>query len=129
MAKGVLMDKSTGKPLVINGEEIRSETVFTPDAPTGEAIVEFVFDSKYIKEDTGIVVFESLYKDGKELAVHADIEDEGQTVKIIPPVPDVPQTGDESNLGFWIGIGAAALGGAVASAIILIKKKKDDDNE
>ena len=127
--KGILMDKTTGKPLVINGEEIRSETVFTPDAPTGEAIVEFVFDSKYIKEDTGIVVFESLYKDGKELAVHADIKDEGQTVKLIPHIPEVPQTGDESNLGFWIGLGAVAVGGAVASAIILIKKKKDDDNE
>ena len=127
--KGILMDKTTGKPLVINGEEIRSETVFTPDAPTGEAIVEFVFDSKYIKEDTGIVVFESLYKDGKELAVHADIKDEGQTVKLIPHIPEVPQTGDESNLGFWIGLGAVAVGGAVASAIILIKKKKDDNNE
>ena len=127
--KGILMDKTTGKPLVINGEEIRSETVFTPDAPTGEAIVEFVFDSKYIKEDTDIVVFESLCKDGKELAVHADIKDEGQTVKLIPHIPEVPQTGDESNLGFWIGLGAVAVGGAVASAIILIKKKKDDNNE
>ena len=74
--KGVLMDKSTGRPLVIDGEEIRSETVFTPDAPTGEAIVEFVLDSKYIKEDTDIVVFESLYQGGKELAVHADFKDE-----------------------------------------------------
>ena len=92
--KGVLMDKSTGKPLVINGEEIRSETVFTPDAPTGEAIVEFVFDSKYIKEDTGIVVFESLYKDGKELAVHADIEDEGQTVKVKIPEIRTQATAD-----------------------------------
>ena len=92
--KGVLMDKSTGKPLVIDGEEIRSETVFTPDAPTGEAIVEFIFDSKYIKEDTDIVVFESLYKDGKELAVHADIEDEGQTVKVKIPEIRTQATAD-----------------------------------
>ena len=48
-------------------------------------------------------------------------------MKLTPPVPDIPQTGDESNPGFWIGLGAAALGGAVASAIILLKKKKDDD--
>ena len=79
-----------------------------------------------------IVVFESLYRDGVEIAVHADIEDGGQTVTITPPepqVPEIPQTGDNSNLGFWLGLGAVALGGLVATAIILMKKKKDDDNE
>ena len=88
-----------------------------------------MFDASGLTSAAEIVVFESLYRDDVEIAVHADIEDEGQTVKITPPVPDVPQTGDESNLGFWIGLGAVALGGAVASAIILLKKKKDDDNE
>lgn len=34
---------------------------------------------------TSLVVFETLYKDGKELAVHADIEDENQTVKVKIP--------------------------------------------
>ena len=75
--KGVLMDKTTGKPLVIDGKEIHAETVFTPETPVGETTVEFTFDSKYIKADTDIVVFESLYKEGKELAVHADIDDKG----------------------------------------------------
>ena len=46
-----------------------------------------------------------------------------------PQVPEIPQTGDNSNLGFWLGLGAVALGGLVATAIILMKKKKDDDNE
>lgn len=127
--KGVFMDKSTGKSLVIDGEEIQAETTFTPDAPNGEVTVEFTFDSKFIKADTDIVVFESLYKDWKELAVHADIEDGGQTVKLIPPTPDVPQTGDNSNLGFWIGLGAVALGGLVSVGIMAIKRKKDDDDE
>ena len=127
--KGVLMDKSTGEPLLVDGEEIRSSFTFKPDAPDGEITVIFVFDASGLTSAAEIVVFESLYRDDVEIAVHADIEDEGQTVKIIPPVPDVPQTGDESNLGFWIGLGAVAVGGAVASAIILMKKKKDDDNE
>lgn len=125
--KGVLMDKSTGEPLLVDGEEIRSSFTFKPDAPDGEITVTFVFDASGLTSATEIVVFESLYRDGVEIAVHADIEDEGQTVKLTPPVPDIPQTGDESNPGFWIGLGAAALGGAVASAIILLKKKKDDD--
>ena len=127
--KGVLMDKSTGEPLLVDGEEIRSSFTFKPDAPDGEIAVTFVFDASGLTSAAEIVVFEGLYRDDVEIAVHADIEDEGQTVKITPPVPDVPQTGDESNLGFWIGLGAVAVGGAVASAIILIKKKKDDDDE
>ena len=89
----VLKDKSTGKPLVIDGEEIHAETAFTPDEPNGEVTVEFTFDSKFIKEDTDIVVFESLYKDAKELAVHADIEDEGQTVKV-----KVPEIGTKASV-------------------------------
>lgn len=88
--KGVLMDKNTGKELVINGETVTSETVFVPIEPNGETTVEFTFDSKYIKADTDIVVFESLYKDGKELVVHADIEDEGQTVTV--KVPEIKTT-------------------------------------
>lgn len=127
--KGVLMDKSTGEPLLVDGEEIRSSFTFKPDAPDGEITVTFVFDASGLTSAAEIVVFEGLCRDDVEIAVHADIEDEGQTVKITPPVPDVPQTGDESNLGFWIGLGAVAVGGAVASAIILIKKKKDDDDE
>ncbi|MFR5875254.1 MAG: SpaA isopeptide-forming pilin-related protein [Eubacterium sp.] len=88
--KGVLMDKNTGEPLLIDGAEVHSETVFIPTEPSGTATVEFTFDSKYIKSDTDIVVFESLYKDGKELAVHADIEDEGQTVTV--KVPEIKTT-------------------------------------
>lgn len=82
---GVLMDKTTGEPLCINGEEIHAETAFVPDAPSGEVIVSFTFDSRYLKTDTDIVVFETLYRDGKELAVHADIEDEDQTVTVKIP--------------------------------------------
>lgn len=83
--KGILMDKTTGKALVINGETVTAETTFIPTEPSGTATVEFTFDSKYIKADTDIVVFESLYKDRTELAVHADIGDEGQTVTVKVP--------------------------------------------
>jgi len=43
------------------------------------------------------------------------------------PEPDIPQTGDTSNLGFWLGLAAIALGGIIATAIIVIKGKKDDE--
>ncbi len=82
---GVLMDKSTGKQLVINGDTFKSEVTFTPEAPNGSVDVLFTFDGKNITTETNIVVFESLYKDGKELAVHADINDEGQTITVNVP--------------------------------------------
>ena len=127
---GTLMDKSTGKPFEIDGKPITSEVTFTPENSNGEVTVLFTFDSSAIKETTELVVFETLYRDGIEIAVHADINDEGQTVKINVPVPEkpsTPKTGDERNYGFWIGLGSIAVGGIVASAILKIKSKKDED--
>ena len=82
---GRLMDKSTGKAFLLDGKEITSEVTFTPDEPDGEIEVEFTFDARLIQIETDLVVFEGLRSDGIELAVHADIEDVGQTVTIIPP--------------------------------------------
>ncbi len=127
--KGVLMNKATGEPLLADGKEIRSFFTFKPDKPDGEINITFVFDDSGLKTATEIVVFETLYRDGTEIAAHADIKDEGQTVKITPPTPDNPQTGDNSNLGFWIGLGAVALGGLVAVIIIRVKSRKDEDDE
>lgn len=124
---GILMDKATGKPFTVNGEQIRSSYTFKPETADGEVKMTFTFDAGGITKTTEIVVFESVSRDGAEIAVHSDIEDGGQTVKLIPPTPDVPQTGDNSNLGFWIGLGAVALGGLVSVGIMAIKRKKDDD--
>ena len=126
---GVLMNKATGEPFTVNGKEIRSEVTFTPETADGEVTVEFTFDATGLTTATEVVVFETLYREGVEIAVHADIEDDGQTVKLTPPMPDVPQTGDNSNLGFWIGLGAIALGGLISVGIMAIKRKKDDDDE
>ena len=84
---GVLMDKTTGEAFVVDGEEITSEVIFTPEEANGEVVAEFTFDASFITQDTELVVFETLYQDGVELAVHADIEDEGQTVTV--KVPDI----------------------------------------
>ncbi len=126
--KGVLIDKKTGKPFVVDDEEITSEVTFTPETSNGEVTVSFTFDGSAVTKETDIVVFESLYSEDVEIATHADIEDENQTVKIHPqPEPEKPQTGDNSNIGFWIGLGAVALGGLVSVVIIKIKKKDEDD--
>lgn len=126
--KGVLMDKSTGKQFLVGGKEVCSKVTFTPETADGEVTVSFTFDGSVITADTEIVVFEALYREGTEIAVHADIEDEGQTVTIHPqPEPEKPQTGDNSNLGFYIGLGSVAVGGLIAFLIIKFKKKDEDD--
>ena len=125
---GVLMDKSTGKAFLVDGKEVCSEVTFTPETADGEVTVSFTFDGSVITKDTEIVVFETLYRDETEIAVHADIEDKDQTVTIHPqPEPEKPQTGDNSNLGFWIGLGSVAVGGLIAFLIIKFKKKDEDD--
>ena len=125
--KGILMDKATGKAFLVDGKELTSEVTFTPEESCGEVTVRFTFGGSKITKQTDLVVFETLYRDGVELAAHADIEDGGQTVTLTPPKPDIPQTGDNSNLGFWIGLGSVALGGVIACIIMYCKRKKDED--
>lgn len=126
---GVLMDKATGKAFLVDDKEVCSEVTFTPETADGEVTVSFTFDGSAIIKDTEIVVFETLYREGTEIAVHADIEDEDQTVTIHPqPEPEKPQTGDNSNLGFYIGLGSVAVGGLIAFLIIKFKKKDEDDD-
>lgn len=125
---GVLIDKATGKAFLVDGEEIRSEVTFTPETADGEVTVSFTFDGSAITKDTEIVVFETLYREGTEIAVHSDIDDKDQTVTIYPqPEPEKPQTGDNSNLGFYIGLGSVAVGGLIAFLIIKFKKKDEDE--
>ena len=126
--KGILMDKATGKPFLVDDKEITSEVTFTAEKANSEVIVSFTFDGSVITKETEIVVFETLYREGTEIAGHADIEDENQTVTIHPqPEPEKPQTGDDSNIGFYIGLGSVAVGGLIAFLIIKFKKKDEDD--
>ena len=77
--KGVLMDKSTEKALLVNGEEVTAETTFVPETTDGTVDVTFTFDGTGL-EDTLLVAFETLYTEEKEVGVHAEIEDDAQTV-------------------------------------------------
>ena len=79
--KGVLMDKATEKALLVNGEEVTAETTFVPETTDGTVDVIFTFDGTGL-EDTLLVAFETLYTEEKEVGVHAEIEDDAQTVYI-----------------------------------------------
>ncbi|MEH6891188.1 SpaA isopeptide-forming pilin-related protein [Bacillus sp. JJ864] len=82
--KGKLMDKATNKPLKVNGKEVTSEAKFKPTEANGSITLEFTFDATGLEEKE-VVVFEKVFKDGKEVTSHADIEDKDQTVKFVKP--------------------------------------------
>lgn len=69
----------TEKALEVDGKPVTAETTFTPEKADGKVEVTFTFDSTGIPQDTEMVAFESLEKNGVELVAHADIEDGKQT--------------------------------------------------
>ena len=79
--KGVLMNKATRTAITVNGEEVTASATFTPKEKNGTVDITFTFDGSEL-EDTLIVVFETLYTEEKEVGVHAEIDDDAQTVYI-----------------------------------------------
>ena len=77
--KAKLMDKSTKKPLLVNGKEVTATKTFTAENRNEKIEVKLSLDSTSLAGKR-TVVFEDLYEDSKLVAVHADINDEGQTV-------------------------------------------------
>ena len=79
---GVLMDKETGEAVKDKeGNEITAEAFFTPKEATGTVDVVFKFDGTELAGKT-LVAFEELSQNDVIYAVHADIEDEAQTLYI-----------------------------------------------
>ncbi|EIB6117476.1 VaFE repeat-containing surface-anchored protein [Enterococcus faecalis] len=94
--KGKLMDKATNKPLLIDGEEVTASKRFTPTTSEGSEMIEFKVNAKDLQGKT-VVVFENLYKNDTEIAIHADIEDEGQTVEFTEPKLKTTALDNDSN--------------------------------
>lgn len=87
---GKLMDKATNKPVLSNGKEVLGETTFTPEEPNGVVEVAFDLDARELG-GREVVVFEKLFRNGKEVVVHEDINDLDQTVRFIKqPDPENP---------------------------------------
>lgn len=89
--EGELKDKD-GKP-------VTTTVKFTPEKADGTVEVPYTVDTTGLEEKS-IVAFESLQKDGKEIATHADITDSGQTihVKKTPTPPTTPITKTSKNV-------------------------------
>lgn len=132
--KGVLMDKESGLPLMKDGAPATAQTEFTPSLSSGSVEVRFTVDTRAIG-GRSLVVFETLEQDGKEIAVHADINDAAQCVSVDTPKPveepktpepskPVPQTGDDYTVVLWLALAIAALAGMAVCAVFLCKKRR-----
>ena len=93
--EGVLYDRATNKPLLVDGKKVTSNATFTPEAADGTVELTFTFDSTALNGKT-VVVFETLYYEGVEVAVHADINDDNQAV-VFPNI--ATKASDNSNGG------------------------------
>lgn len=117
-AHGTLIVKSTGMPLEdADGKPVTATAEFTPDKADGAADVTFEFDASSIEEGVELVAFEEcLDANGNVVAVHQDIDDDGQTVVV--DNPDTPGVPDEPGKSYdKTGIDITAL---FAAAIVLI---------
>ena len=77
--KGKLMDQKTGKELLVKGKPVISQKKFVPEKKDGTVDVEFTFSGTGLA-GTSTVVFEDLYENDVNIASHAEIKDEGQTI-------------------------------------------------
>ena len=80
--KGVLMDKTTGEKLIINGQPVEQSVEVKPTEDCGETELTFNIDSSGLAGNE-IVVFEYLYYKDDLITQHEDIDDEAQTVDVI----------------------------------------------
>ena len=92
-AKGTLMDKTTGKPVVgKDGKVITAEKTFTPDTKDGTIDLVFTFNASDLAGES-VVAFEKVENRFGAVAVHEDLKDEEQTVHF----PKVRTTAADAN--------------------------------
>lgn len=129
-AHGTIMDKATGMPLEdSDGNPVTSTAEFVAESSEGAVEVTFEFDASKIEEGAALVAFEEVLDvNGNVVAVHQDIDDEGQTVLVDnPETPGTPydKTGNDL-LPVWVLISALVVCGAAAGAYVLRSRARND---
>lgn len=78
-----LIDKKSGKAVLVNGKPVTASAEFVPEKENGTVDVTVTFDATGL-EGTTIVAFEKLYlaEGEKEVANHEDIKDIDQTIYV-----------------------------------------------
>lgn len=127
---GTLMDRTTGNPVCDrDGNKVTATATFTPTEPDGTVDVKFAFDASNMAGHD-VVAFETMTirsvetngdsgeraETDKVVAEHADINDNGQTVRITEPGKGtLAQTGQNLLLAAAVSTAVAGVsGGAYA---------------
>lgn len=95
---GVLMDAENGAAVLdVDGNEITAETTFIAEDFCGSVEVAFTFDGSLLA-GRALVAFETMYFEDEVYMVHADLTDEGQTVRVVDIHTQAtnPATGDNT---------------------------------
>ncbi len=136
---GTLMDKETGKEVLIDGKSVTAETTFKSEESSGSVDVTFTFDATELKGHD-VVVFEKLFVTVKEndkekeleVTSHEDIKAKSQTVKLTevptePKEPDISspvKTGGEAPILLYICIATGSLLIIIISGLVLYWRRK-----
>ena len=118
---GVIMDKQTGEPVLDrNGQPYTASTTFVPETSDGTVDVVYHVDTLYLLSQIGqtvngitveapreIVSFETITStSGFDFEIHADIEDEGQTIIL----GDIRSgAGDTQTSTSWLAVGLTTI--------------------
>ncbi len=127
---GVVMDRTTGRVFHDNITTSSASTVFTPDSESNIVEVEFTINTVNFVGD--LVVFEEVYdvETGLLIAVHRDINYEGQTVSVkaedtptptptATTTPGIPRTGETASSSMKYTIAGTVV---VGISIIILGK-------
>ena len=135
--KGALRIEKTSDDGVVKGFRFKVE---------GTDITGHAFSAEYVTDENGQIIIEGLRigdyviseiadKNTDRYELPADVTvtvHEGKTVvakihNVLKPVtPDIPKTGDDTNVRFWGYMALASVVGAAASAVVAFRKKKED---
>ena len=98
-AVGVIVDKNNGSPLVIDNIVQETSVSFTPESTDGTITLSFTVNAASLGEQD-LVVFNTLYRDGKVVATQRDLANGHQSLLVrktgsaLPPAVDDPTVGD-----------------------------------
>ncbi len=81
---GRLMDRESGKALLVKGKPVTARKTFTPKSADGAVTMEFLLDASTLRGKQS-VVFEKLYRGKKLVAFHEKLTDSDQTIQVTNP--------------------------------------------
>ena len=128
--KGVLMNKDTGKKLLINGEPVEQTITFTPeDDCCGTTEMFYEFDATGLA-GINVVIFEYIYEGDDLIIKHNDLENTSETFYLLAKMPDTgyftntSENSSENNPVILVATIAAVVATGAYGVIRITRRKK-----